>query len=160
MVYSIIAAVVRHQKKEALYLYFSITAQRGARRGGPKAVVLPRCLSKHWNRFSFGYGFFLPVDGRYVRFRFKSSPPSKAISPLNTSTLPPPKKKKYGFKYHRQTINVVDHVWPVDSLADLSSFSRKIGLVTNEQTFGRAVKHASVNFLRMSCQRCGPFFGN
>ena len=38
-------------------------AQRGAQRGGPKALVLPRCLSKHWNRFSFGYGFFLPVVG-------------------------------------------------------------------------------------------------
>ena len=70
--------------------------------------------------------------------------PSKAASPLNTSTLPPPKKEKYAFKCQRQTIDDVDDVWPVNSLADPSSFSRNLGLVTNERTFARAVKHGNL----------------
>ena len=51
-------------------------------------------------------------------------PPSKVASPPNTSTLAPPhKKKKYAFKCHCQTINDVDHLWPVNSLAFHPTFN-------------------------------------
>jgi len=47
---SIVAAVVRRQKKEVLCLYFSITVRWHSvllRKRGPRVLALPRHLAKH-----------------------------------------------------------------------------------------------------------------
>ena len=62
----------------------------------------------NFNSYTPGYAT-ASVEGRIAVEYFDPSPSSQ--------------EKKYAFKCHRQTINEVDHVWPVNSLAFHPTFN-------------------------------------
>ena len=66
---------------------------------------------------------FIPVLLVHLHIGYATASVEGRIAVEYFDPSPASQEKKYAFKCHRQTINDVDHVWPVNSLAFHPSFN-------------------------------------